>query len=84
MPTRRTLMKASTGVRLERVEKLSALGDFQQQYFTLRTLRPNPPCVLSDEALALDAFDLEVIASASDPVASALADRKGKGPTIDP
>ena len=76
MPTRRTLIKASTGVRLERVETLSARGRVQRAYFTLRTLRPNPPRIIAEEAAALDAFDLEVIASLSDPVVSKLADQR--------
>lgn len=76
MPTRRTLIKSSTGVRLERVEKLSVLGELQQEHFVLRTLRANPPRVLAEERTALDAFDLEVIASLGDPVASMMADRQ--------
>ena len=78
MPTRRTLIRAATGVRLERVEKLSAQGKVQQEHFTLRTLRPNPPRIIAGERAALDAFDLEVIASLADPVVSRMADRFGR------
>lgn len=76
MPTRKSLIRSTAGVRLERVEQLSAQGRVQQQHFTLRTLRPRGPRVIADETAALDAFDLEVIASLADPVTSKLADHK--------
>lgn len=75
MPTRKTLIKSEAGVRLERIEQLSERGRVQQQHFRLCTLRPNPPRLLADENAALDAFDLEVIASLSDPVAAKAAER---------
>lgn len=75
MQIRKSLIKSSAGVRLERIEKLSAQGKVQQEHFTLRTLRRNPPRIIADERTALDAFDLEVIASLADPVASKIADQ---------
>lgn len=73
MPTRKTLLKSTAGVRLERVESLSAQGKLQSRHFVLKTYRPNQPRVLADESAALDAFDLEVIASLADPVACHMA-----------
>lgn len=68
MPIRKTLLKSTHGVRLERVESLSAQGKVQAQHYVLKTMRPNQPRVLADPAAAEDAFDLEVIASLADPV----------------
>lgn len=72
MPIRKTLLKAKAGVRLERIENLSARGKLLTQHYVLRTLRPNQPRVLSDETAAENAFDLEVIASLMDPVVARL------------
>lgn len=70
MTTRKTLLKSSVGVRLERVEHLSAQGKVEAQHYVLKTMRPNQPRVLADATEAEDAFDLEVIASLADPVVS--------------
>ena len=75
MPTRKTLVRSEAGVRLERIEQLSARGKVEQQMFRLSTLRPSPPRQLADERSAQDAFDLEVIASLSDPVVMRLVDQ---------
>lgn len=72
MATRKTLLRSSAGVRLERVERLSAQGKLQTQHFVLKTMRPNQPRVISDEDLAGEAFDLEVVASLMDPVVARL------------
>lgn len=73
MTIQRTLIKSTAGVRLERVEQLSAQGKLQSRHYVLKTFRPNQPRVLADETAALDAFDLEVIASLADPVACRMA-----------
>jgi hypothetical protein len=70
MPIRKTLLKSNHGVRLERVEELSAHGKLQAQHYVLKTMRPNQPRVIADPGAAEDAFDLEVIASLADPVVS--------------
>ncbi|KQY96394.1 hypothetical protein [Brevundimonas sp. Root1423] len=73
MPIRKTLVQSKAGVRLERVETLSAQGKLQSQHYVLKTYRPNQPRVLAEERAALDAFDLEVIASLADPIACRMA-----------
>lgn len=75
MSTRRTLIRAQTGVRLVRIEQLDARQRLVQRHFRLSTLRPQKPRIYSDYDEALDAFDLEVIATLADPVISMAADR---------
>lgn len=72
MPTRKTIVKAQAGVRLERIETLSRQGKAVQQAFKVSTLRERQPIVVADERAAHDAFDLEVVASLMDPVAQRL------------
>ena len=67
-------MRSEAGVRLERIEHLSARGTEHETY-RLSTLRPDPPRLLADERAAQDAFDLEVVASLSDPVVMRLVDK---------
>lgn len=67
MKTRKTLIKARAGVRLERIEGLCAQGRVLQQVYRLSSLRPSHPRVWADEGEAENAFYLEVIASLSDP-----------------
>ena len=74
MPTRKSLVRSEAGVRLERIEHLSARGVVRETY-RLSTLRPSPPRQLADERTAQDAFDLEVVASLSDPVVMQLVDK---------
>ena len=74
MVNRKTLMRSQAGVRLERIEQLSARGRVEGESFKVSTLRPSPPRLLADEAAAQDAFDLEVIASLSDPIVMKLVD----------
>lgn len=68
MATRTILLKAEAGVSLERVERLSASQKVVSEHYRLRTLRPAQPRVLADLDDAENAFDLEVIASLSDPI----------------
>ena len=75
MPMRRTLIRAQTGVRLVRIEQLDARQRLVQRRYRLSTLRPHGPRMYSDYDEALDAFDLEVIATLGDPIASRAADR---------
>lgn len=70
MKTRKTLVKARAGVRLERIEGLCAQGRVLQQIYRLSTRRSIRPRVLADALDADEAFDLEVLATLSDPVFS--------------
>lgn len=74
MPTRRILVKSEAGVSLERVEHLSRQGRVHLAVFHLSTMREERPRLLSDEREALDAFDLELIATLVDPVTSKVTD----------
>lgn len=75
MPTRKTIVKAQAGVRLERIETLSRQGKAVQQVFKVSTLRERQPVVVADQDEAEDAFDLEVVASLMDPIAQELVKR---------
>lgn len=68
MPTRKTLIKAQAGVRLQRIEELSARQKVLSQTYRLSTYREAQPRTFGDERDAEDAFDLEVVASLNDPV----------------
>ncbi len=67
MPVRKTLVCANLGVRLERIEVLSARGKVRTQHYLLQTLRCPQPRLLMDTVTAEEAFDLEVLAALSDP-----------------
>jgi len=73
MAIRKTLMQAEAGVKLTRVEELSASQKLVATHFRLSTLRPAQPRVLADEVLAKAAFAAEVKASQADPTAMRLA-----------
>ena len=73
MPIRKTQIKATAGVKLTRVDQLSANQKVVSTHYTVSTLRPEQPRVLGNEDTALQAFDLEVIASLSDPLVQRLA-----------
>ncbi len=68
MPTRKTLLQSRAGVRLHRIEALSAAQKVVSQTYRLATYRTAQPRNFADERAALDAFDLEVIASLQDPL----------------
>jgi hypothetical protein len=67
MATRKTLIKSRAGVRLQRIEHL-ARQQVVQSSWRLSTMRQNQPRSFADEASAEDAFDMEVVASLSDPI----------------
>jgi len=67
MATRKTLIRSRAGVRLQRIEHL-ARQQGGQSFWRLSTLRQTPPRAFADEMEAEDAFDMEVIASLTDPV----------------
>ncbi len=67
MATRKTLIKSRAGVHLQRIEHL-ARQQVVQSSWRLSTMRKNQPRTFADEAEAEDAFDMEVIASLTDPV----------------
>lgn len=67
METRKTLLRSEAGVKLERVERLSARGAAQWRGFELSSRRFARAQRIAEEREALDAFDLEVIATLSDP-----------------
>ena len=73
MAIRKTLVKAEAGVKLVRVEELSASQKLVATHYRLSTLRPAQPRVLADEGLARSAFVTEVQASKKDPTAMRLA-----------
>ena len=68
MGTRKTLIKSEAGVRLQRIEHLAGQQKVAQSSWRLSTLRSNQPRSFADEAAAEDAFDIEVIASLTDPI----------------
>jgi hypothetical protein len=67
MATRKILIKSEAGVRLQRIEQL-ARQQVVQSSWRLSTLRQNQPRTFADEDDAEDAFDMEVVASLSDPI----------------
>lgn len=73
MAEKRTLVRAKAGVRLERVEDLA--GKQRSLMFRLATHRPPQPRFISDEKVAMAAFDEEVKLSLADPVIVALMQR---------
>ena len=75
MPTKKTLLKSESGVRLELVEQLNRNQAVERREYRLRTLRLGPPRLFADEREAEDAFDLELIASLNDPVVQQMARR---------
>lgn len=66
MATRKTLIKSRAGVRLQRIEHL-ARQQVVQSSWRISTMRQNQPRTFADETEAEDAFDMEVVASLSDP-----------------
>lgn len=78
MPIRKTSRRATSGVRLVQVDEVSADGKRVRSIrYRLSTLRPNPPRVIADLALAEHAFDREVIASVANQTVQPLAARDG-------
>jgi len=76
MPYRKTPLRETSGVQLVQVDEISANGTrIRATHYRLSTLRPNPPRLIADEQDALNAFDLEVIASLADPVVARALDR---------
>lgn len=67
MATRKTLVRSRAGVRLQRIEQL-AQQQVVQSSWRLSSLRQNLPRAFADEMEAEDAFDMEVIASLTDPI----------------
>lgn len=68
MATRKTLVRSRAGVKLQRIEHLTAQQKVVQASWRLSTMRQNQPRAFADERAAEEAFDLEVIASLTDPV----------------
>lgn len=68
MGTRKTLIKSQAGVKLQRIEHLAGQQKVVQSSWRLSTLRANQPRSFADEIEAADAFDMEVIASLTDPI----------------
>ena len=69
MPTRKTPLREASGVKLTQVDDVSTDGTkVRSTHYRLTTLRPNPVRLIADQTAAQEAFDLEVIASVSDPV----------------
>lgn len=68
MGTRKTLIKSQAGVKLQRIEHLADQQKVVQSSWQLSTMRSNQPRSFADEAEADDAFDIEVIASLTDPI----------------
>lgn len=66
MPIRKVPIRETAGVRLIQVDEVTPSGKVASTHYRLSTLRPNQPRVLADERSAMDAFDLEVIASLAD------------------
>lgn len=75
MGTRKTLVKSRAGVKLLRVEHLAGRQKGIQSSWRLLTLRTNAPRAFADEMEAGDAFDMEVIASLTDPTIIAMQRR---------
>ncbi len=67
MATRKTHVRSLAGVRLQHIEQM-ARRQVVQLSWRLLTLRQNQPRSFTDEVEAEDAFDMEVIASLTDPV----------------
>lgn len=67
MATRKTLVRSRAGVRLQHIEHL-ARQQVVHSSWRLSTLRQNQPRSFADEMEAEDAFDMEVIASLTDPI----------------
>lgn len=67
MATRKTLIRSRAGVRFQRIEHL-VRQQVVQSSWRLSTLRQTPPRAFADEMEAEDAFDMEVIASLTDPI----------------
>lgn len=74
MRVRKETLRETAGVKLQRIEELSASQKVVSTHYRLSTLRPNQPRILADEDSAGEAFDLEVIASLLDPIVSTLVD----------
>lgn len=73
MPTRKTPLREAAGVKLIQVDEVMPDGvRVCATHYRISTLRPNQPRVLADRGLADEAFDLEVIASLSDPTVQRL------------
>lgn len=68
MGTRKTLVRSRAGVKLQRIEHLASQQKVVQSSWRLSTLRENQPRSFADQAAAEDAFDIEVIASLTDPI----------------
>ena len=75
MPIKKTNLRSEAGVRLDLIEKISAHGRVLDRHFRLSTMRPNQPRVLAARDQAEEAFDLEVIASLTDPTVQKLITR---------
>lgn len=73
MAIRRTLMRSEAGVKLIRVEELSASQKLVSTHYRLSTLRPAQPRVIAEQTMAEAAFRAEVAASCKDPTAMRLA-----------
>lgn len=67
MATRKTLIRSRAGVKLQRIEHL-ARQQIVQLSWRLSTLRQNQPRTFADEIEAEDAYDIEVVASLTDPI----------------
>jgi len=67
MATRKTLVRSRAGVRLQHIEHL-ARQQVVHSSWRLSTLRQNQPRSFADEMEAENAFDMEVIASLTDPL----------------
>lgn len=68
MGTRKSLIRSRAGVKLQRIEYLAEQQKVVQSLWRLSTLRANQPRSFADETAAEDAFDVEVIASLTDPI----------------
>lgn len=73
MAVRTTLLKSAVGVKLTRIEELSASQKVRATHYRLTTLRPDQPRILADPNAAELAFTAEVAASRKDPTAVRLA-----------
>lgn len=67
MATRKTIIKSRAGVRLQHIEQL-ARQQVVQSSWRVSTMRHNQPRTFADQTEAEDAFDVEVIASLTDPI----------------
>lgn len=74
MATRKTLIKSHAGVRLQRVEHLARQQVIQSSW-RLSTMRQKQPRTFANEIEAKNAFDMEVIASLTDPTIIAMQRR---------